>query len=128
MADSTTCAVCAHAGEHGYWGDTIPANFTHCRDCHVTFPASNRWGHCSGCHQTFSGAESFDLHQRITGDGDIASDCLCAVAMSTTVEESLLGESHQPKWGVGSKTLTLKRAEWGSYWGQPAPTGLRGAS
>ena len=62
---STGCVPCDHGREHGFWGKgNLPDNtWTHCKDCHVSFPGTQRWGHCSGCCNTFSGITAFDAHQ-----------------------------------------------------------------
>ena len=117
-----TCAPCTTACREGWWVGTVPKNFTHCRECHVTYPGSQRWGHCARCHETFSGVESFDLHQRVNREsGDFTPDCLCTVAASCPDQESLLGVPSQRRWDVSGKTLNLKEAEWGRYWGQDVP-------
>jgi hypothetical protein len=135
VADSTStaqdrkvlavCEVCAFAKSNGWWGSTIPAGHTHCRDCHATFPGSNRWGHCSACHRTFSGAKSFDLHQRVTKEGEIAADCLCAVSDTLPVPDTAHGHPSSRKWAVGSCLLIEKRTVWGAYWGQAAPEAFK---
>ncbi len=116
-----SCAPCAVADREGWWAGSLPRGTTHCSDCHQTWPGGQRVGHCSRCHQTFSGISSFDLHQRVTADGDLGPDCLCSVVVTDLDEESTLGESRHRKWDVRSKTLYLKEADWGSYWGQEAP-------
>lgn len=115
------CEACATAARESWWGKSIPAGFTHCSECHATFPGSDRYGHCAACHQTFSGRSSFDLHQRVTEDGGLTADCMCSVIQSSNGEESLHGEPHVRKWTVGASTLVYKTAEWGGYWGQPRP-------
>jgi hypothetical protein len=131
VSDSTVvsltraCPPCTTASREGSWAGTISRDFTHCSGCHVTFPASQRWGHCARCHLTFSGVESFDLHQRVDRDtGDFTPDCLCTVATSRSNQELPLGAPSERRWDVGGKTLNLKQAEWGSYWGQDAPDGF----
>jgi hypothetical protein len=113
------CAACATARWEGWWGPSLQRSHTHCRGCHVTYPGSQRWGHCARCHETSSGIESFDLHQRVDREtGDFTPDCLCTVAASCPSQESLPDVPSQRRWDVSGKTLRLKQAEWGPYWGQ----------
>ncbi len=111
------CEACQSTAETGSWVKSIPQGFTHCRDCHVTYPSSNRWGHCSVCHQTFSGSTAFDLHQRVGRDGDIAPDCLCSVVRPGTGEAATYGAPCQRRWVVSdSRTLVSEFGAWGPYW------------
>lgn len=113
------CDPCRTAEVSGWWAGSLPRDCTHCRDCHVTFPGSNRWGHCVRCHQTFSGVLAFDLHQRDDGDGEFAPDCMCTVLTPGTGETVVYDGTHQRKWAVsGSKTLVLESTAWGEYWAQ----------
>ncbi len=59
-----SCAVCAYSREHGWFGDTIPAGHTHCRDCHATWSGAQVWGHCAACCNTFRGETAFDRHHQ----------------------------------------------------------------
>ena len=59
MAD---CEACSFASEHGHWGKTLPKGFTHCSDCHTSWPGTQVWGHCAACHVTFRGVITFDRH------------------------------------------------------------------
>lgn len=61
-AEAAGCEPCIFAAEHGHWGKTIPAGWTHDKDSHITFPGSGRWGSCSGCGDIFSGQRTFDDH------------------------------------------------------------------
>lgn len=58
-ATSDTCAPCAHAAEHGWWGPDHPG--THCRDCHRSW-TSLAQAHCVTCHQQFVSALVADSH------------------------------------------------------------------
>ena len=75
MGTAVICPVCEHNAEHGWWGKTIPAGATHCRDCHRTWKAKSE-GHCAGCHQHFAGS-TFDAHQ--TRDRCLTADEFAAV-------------------------------------------------
>jgi hypothetical protein len=117
VAATDECDACHSAFEDGWWNGSIPRNHTNCHDCHVTFPASNRWGHCSMCHQTFSGSTAFDLHQTVDRDGDIGSDCLCRLLTPGPGEAAMYGAPLQCKWAVsGSRTLVSEFLEWGAFW------------
>jgi hypothetical protein len=57
----TDCQLCAHANDHGWWGDS---GVTHCRTCHATWNLGTRTTHCVSCHETFSTPGNCDAHQR----------------------------------------------------------------
>jgi hypothetical protein len=57
------CEVCTNTAAHGWWGRSLEAGFTHCRDCHVSYPGSQVSGHCRGCCNTFRGVRTFDAHK-----------------------------------------------------------------
>ena len=112
------CDACTHADREGWWGSTIPSGFTHCRDCHETWPGSNRWGHCARCHETFNGIVAFDLHQRADSEGLLTSSCLCSVAAETADEP--LSAIRQRTWQVSkSMTLDYREFKWGRAWSRP---------
>lgn len=58
--DGSTCHLCQHAVEHGWYG---MSRGSHCRDCGRTW-TSMRQAHCStaGCHRHFSSPSTFDFH------------------------------------------------------------------
>jgi hypothetical protein len=123
--DRTNCDPCVHAAEHGWWGSGFRG--THCRDCHVTYPSSQRWGHCARCHETFSGVRTFDLHQRFDAEtGDLSTDCLCTVAVSRAGQKPPYGAPRSRRWAVGNETLTYHHAEWGAFWRRDAPRAFGG--
>ena len=120
----TACIPCETAKRESWWADSIPRGFTHCSDCHQTYPGSNRFGHCTRCHRTFAGTRAFDMHQRITKEGEIAPDCLCSMSYTGTGEDTPSGGEQNRLWHVSaSVTLETRRAEWGTYWAwdQPLP-------
>lgn len=111
------CEPCRVAADTGWWNGSIPRNHTQCRDCHVTWPGSNKWGHSPRCHQTFAGTVASDLHQRVGRDGDMSPDCLCWVLTAGLGEATVDGAPLQRKWAVsGSRTLVSEFGAWGPYW------------
>jgi len=111
------CEACGYSQKHGWWGQTIVSS-THCRDCHQTWPSSQKWGHCSGCHQTFAGVKAFDAHQRVSEEsGELEDDCLCCVLQAMGLE----GANNLPagiSFDVSPKTVMERRTiKWGMCWG-----------
>ncbi len=69
--------------------------------------------------------KSFDLHQRVTKEGEIAADCLCAVSGTLPVPDAAHGHPSQRKWAASGKLLIERFAVWGAYWGQDAPEAFK---
>jgi hypothetical protein len=57
MSESSHCATCVFAREHGHW----PMQGTHCRDCHRSWKSLSQ-AHCTVCHETFATNGVADLH------------------------------------------------------------------
>lgn len=58
---TTTCAPCAYAAAHGWWGPDHPG--THCRGCHRSW-TSTAQAHCTVCHGHFTSDGVAELHWR----------------------------------------------------------------
>lgn len=58
----TDCAVCDHADQHRWWGQSV----THCRKCHRSWTGL-REIHCAGCCEHFSTPDNLDLHKTPNG-------------------------------------------------------------
>ncbi len=117
----TACIPCETAKRESWWADSIPRGFTHCSDCHQTYPGSNRFGHCTRCHRTFAGEKAFGKHQRVTEDGEITQDCICSTSYAETGENTQPRGLVRPSWDVSaSVTLEMVEVEWGTYWAIPS--------
>ena len=101
------CTPCAYAAEHGFWGDTLPPNATHCRICHQDIPGANKWLHCVGCHITYAGDTAFQRHQMVSGCPHTGED------VSVHLSRYRLAQM-----GRGKRYLDTFTHDWGfEYWG-----------
>jgi len=104
------CAACTFSRIEGHWGKTIPPGYTHCRDCHATWPGGNKWGHCSRCHHTFAGITTFDRHH-------MAGLCDALVSVPTPTKETLPTWEGAHIWpGGGKRYIELVETSWGIGW------------
>jgi hypothetical protein len=53
-----SCQPCAHAAEHGWWGQ----DGTHCRGCHRSWTGLTE-AHCVTCHQHFTSDRVAEMHE-----------------------------------------------------------------
>ena len=107
------CEVCAHAAEHGYWGDTIPEGYTHDRDSHATFPGSGVWGSCSACGNIFRGNQAFDFHQEAKVCSELRGcgcDALSSPASLSGAPPSVL------VWTYSGQTYVRRHQEKDGFW------------
>lgn len=88
----SACEICVYAREHGSWPDL---KFTHCRDCHRTWPMRATTPHCTVCHRHFGGQRGFDRHIRFSAAGPVCTDP-ASLSPPLTLDEGGVWRSERP--------------------------------